>query len=109
MHALTSGILLTLCLVLTCGCATVVSQQLPANLSPGGNNKGAIGKVAYNHSGLPDIVRLRKERAYEKIVEICGGTKYEVIAQAVEEMDSYASDFALLGTKNAMVIQFRCQ
>ena len=98
-----------LCAAVLSGCATVVSDQLPAYLSPDGRNSGVIGKVAYNHKGLPEIVKLRKEQAYVKIVETCGGNKYEVISEKVVETDGYFSNLALIGTKNAMLVEFRCR
>ena len=93
----------------TCSCATVVSDQLPAKVSPSGHNRGEVGKVAYNHNGLSEIVRLRKQEAFEKIVEICGSNEYEVISETVEKTADHFSGVALFGTNTAMVIEFRCK
>ena len=98
-----------LALAATGGCATIVGDNDPAEVSPEGSTKGKTGTVVYNPDGLKEIVDMRRKDALEKIVAFCGGRTYTIDSEKdVDAKDSNDSSIATAAASRVHELKFTC-
>ena len=98
-----------MCIILfLISCATTVSKKPATRYAPKETKK--TGVVAYNPSGLKDIVDLRKQDAYKKIYTLCGSSnEYTITLEETKKLENFDSEsIATLGASKLTYLYYQC-
>lgn len=90
------------------GCSAVLSNNGPHNvIAPTPKTEAGKGKVAYNPDGLPELVRLRRHDALDKIAVICEHN-YKIEKEEEVTPETINGGIAMIGANRAHILHFSC-
>ena len=94
------------------GCtATILSDEPSAANAPAGSRTGKSSTVVYNPDGAKELVDMRREDAFKKIVAWCGTNKYRVDAEdtmPASETEQSDGSLATTGASRLRHVRFTC-
>jgi hypothetical protein len=90
-------------------CATLESGSTPAENAPKGYNANKTSSVTYNSEGIEDLVAARRNNAFKKMKEFCGGDQYEIIKETKEPYSEKNESLGNMFAAEVTRIEFRCR
>ena len=110
MKNLSYFLLLSL-MILFSSCATVIEGE-SSDYGPNNSGNSKEGVVAYNPTGLQNLVDLRRNDALKKIYTLCGNSKDYTIVKEEDKTpankDKLTNDLATLGADKLRYVHYRC-